>query len=210
MTKVQLQENCQATEQSLMKTLFNFFGLKFFAKKLNYMAHPTAHVEAGAQIGDGCKIWHNAHVRRGSQLGIGCVVGKSVFIDAEVKIGNHVKIQNFATLYHGLTVEDGVYIGPSVTFTNDKIPRAINKDGTPKSVTDWTCLNTILKKGVSIGANATVLPGITIGEWAMVGAGTVVTKDIPAYSVVVGNPGKVVGRVDEEGRVLKSQLEVAS
>ena len=113
-------------------------------------------------------------------------------------------------MYHGLTVEAGVYIGPSVTFTNDKVPRAVNVDGSPKAPTDWNCLNTLLKKGCSIGANATVLPGITIGEWAMVGAGSVVTKSVPAYSVVVGNPAKVVGRVDAEGNVVKSSLVVAS
>lgn len=181
-----------------------------FAEKLNYFAHETAHVEAGAVIGEGTKIWHNAHVRRASQIGKNCVIGKSVFIDAEVKIGDFCKIQNFATLYHGLTVEAGVYIGPSVTFTNDKVPRAVNIDGSPKAASDWTCLNTVLKKGASIGANATVLPGVTVGEWAMVGAGSVVTKDVPAFSVVVGNPAKVVGRVDAEGNVVKTTLVVAS
>jgi UDP-2-acetamido-3-amino-2,3-dideoxy-glucuronate N-acetyltransferase len=192
-----------------MKTLFIFFK-SFFQKKLNYMVHPSAHVEPGALIGEGTKVWHNAHIRKGSRVGKSCVIGKSVYIDATVKVGNFVKIQNFATLYQGLTVEDGVYIGPSVTFTNDKVPRSINPDGTPKSLEDWTCLNTVIKKGASVGANATVLPGLTIGEWAMIGAGSMVTKDVPAYSVVVGNPAKVVGRVDAEGNVVKTTLSVAS
>ena len=179
---------------------------KRLSKKKSYFHHPTASIEPGAVIGNDCKIWHYAQVRTGAKLGKNCVLGKSVFIDSGVVIGDNVKIQNFATLYLGLTVEDGVYIGPSVTFTNDKIPRAINPDGSPKSASDWTLLKTVIKRGASIGANATVLPGITIGEWAMVGAGTVVTKDVPAYAVVVGSPAKIVGRVDEKGLVIKSDL----
>ena len=179
---------------------------KRLSKKKSYFHHPTASIEPGAAIGNDCKIWHYAQVRTGAKLGKNCVLGKSVFIDSGVVIGDNVKIQNFATLYLGLTVEDGVYIGPSVTFTNDKIPRAINPDGSPKSASDWTLLKTVIKRGASIGANATVLPGITIGEWAMVGAGTVVTKDVPAYAVVVGSPAKIVGRVDEKGLVIKSDL----
>jgi UDP-2-acetamido-3-amino-2,3-dideoxy-glucuronate N-acetyltransferase len=176
-----------------------------FRKKLSYFVHSTAIVEDGALIGDNTKVWHFAHVRKGAKLGSNCTLGKGVFIDAGVVIGDNVKIQNFATLYLGLTVGDGVYIGPSVAFTNDKVPRAINPDGSPKSPTDWTCLNTRLEKGASIGANATILPGITIGEWAMVGAGSVVTKDVPDFAVVVGSPARVVGIVDKKGIVQKFQ-----
>ncbi len=196
-----------------MKTLLHSFMSLFSPAKLVYIAHPTANVETGAQIGQGTKIWHQAHIRNSCSIGEHCVIGKSVFVDIQVKIGNHCKIQNFATLYHGLTVEDGVYIGPSVTFTNDKVPRAINPDGTPKSVTDWTCLNTVLKRGSSIGANSTVLPGITIGEWAMIGAGSVVTKDVPPFAVVVGNPARIVGYANEQGvvsKTAKNLLDVAS
>jgi UDP-2-acetamido-3-amino-2,3-dideoxy-glucuronate N-acetyltransferase len=192
-----------------MKALFNFFKNIFGAKK-DYYVHPTAIVEDGAKIGKHTKVWHFGHVRKGAELGENCVLGKSVFIDAGVKIGDNVKIQNFATLYLGLTIEDGVYIGPSVTFTNDKIPRAINPDGTPKSPSDWTCLKTVIKKGASIGANATVLPGITIGEWAMIGAGSVVTRDVPNFSVVVGSPAKVVATVDERGVIQKKRFASAS
>lgn len=192
-----------------MKNLFKLVTY-FFSDKLNYFSHPTAIVEEGAVIGNDTKIWHFAQVRSGAKIGSNCVLGKSVFVDAGVTIGNNVKIQNFATLYQGLTVEDGVYIGPSVTFTNDKIPRAVNPDGTPKSTEEWTLLNTVLKKGVSIGANATILPGITIGEWAMIGAGTVVTKSVPAYSVVTGSPGKIVAQVDERGTIQKSNLSAVA
>lgn len=185
-----------------MKKILALLGL-VKSKKPNYFVHPTATMEDGTQIGNDSKIWHYAHVRKGSKIGAGCVIGKSVFIDAMVEIGDHVKIQNFATLYHGLKVENGVYIGPSVTFTNDKVPRAINADGSPKSASDWTLLETVIKKGASIGANATILPGITIGEWAMVGAGSVVTKDVSPRTVVLGNPAQVVGTVDEEGTVSK-------
>ncbi len=194
---------------NLFKLLRSLFG-RIFNKKLNYFSHPTAVVESGAVIGDNTKIWHFAHVRKGCKIGTNCVIGKSVFIDAGVIIGDNVKIQNLATLYLGLTVENGVYIGPSVTFTNDKVPRAINPDGSPKSASDWTLLKTVLKKGCSIGANATVLPGVTVGEWAMVGAGTVVTKDVPAFAVVLGNPAKLVGQVDEKGVVKKTVHSRAS
>lgn len=196
-----------------MKNLFNSIR-KFFKQaksdKKNYFQHETAIVEDGAQIGENTKVWHYAHIRNGAHLGNNCNLGKSVFVDSGVVIGNNVKIQNFATLYMGLKVEDGVYIGPSVTFTNDKIPRAINPDGTPKSATDWTLLKTLIKKGASIGANATVLPGITIGEWSMVGAGSVVTKDVPPFSLVVGSPARVVAQVDEKGIVHKNKISAVA
>lgn len=194
-----------------MKNLIQLFS-KWFAstQPKDYFSHATAVVEEGAQIAANTKIWHYAHVRKGCQIGSNCILGKSVFVDSGVIIGDNVKIQNFATLYLGLTVEDGVYIGPSVTFTNDKIPRAINKDGKPKTASEWTLLKTILKKGASIGANATILPGITVGEWALIGAGSVVTKDVPAFTVVAGNPARVVGRVNEAGEVQSSQLTAAS
>jgi UDP-2-acetamido-3-amino-2,3-dideoxy-glucuronate N-acetyltransferase len=207
----------------MFKYLSKFFAaldrMTTFNKPKNYFAHASSCIEDGAHIGAETKIWHFAQIRPGAQIGERCIIGKSVFIDAKVKIGNNVKIQNFATLYQGLSVEDGVYIGPSVTFTNDKMPRAINPDGTQKSLYDWTLLFTVIKKGASIGANATILPGITIGEFAMVGAGAVVTKNVPNGTVVVGNPARVVGRVDAEGSVVldkdraveleKSKLKVA-
>jgi UDP-2-acetamido-3-amino-2,3-dideoxy-glucuronate N-acetyltransferase len=186
--------------KTFTKTLQNLFK-----KTLEYFAHETAIVEEGALIGKNSKVWHFAHVRKNAVIGENCVLGKCVFIDAGVLIGNNVKIQNFATLYLGLTVEDGVYIGPGATFTNDKTPRSINPDGTPKSPSDWTCLSTTLKTGASIGANATILPGVTVGEWAMVGAGSVVTKDVPDYAIVVGSPARVVGTVDKKGTVQKFQ-----
>ncbi|MBC7457073.1 MAG: N-acetyltransferase [Bdellovibrionaceae bacterium] len=182
------------------------FIVRMATETKDFYAHPTAIVEPGAVIGKNTKVWHYAHVRKGAKLGQNCVLGKSVFIDAGVVVGDNVKIQNFATLYLGLTVEEGVYIGPSVTFTNDKVPRAINPDGSQKSASDWTCLNTVIKRGASIGANATILPGIIIGEWAMIGAGSVVTKDVPPYAVVVGSPAKIVAQVNEQGMIQKSKL----
>ena len=179
-----------------MKNIWSIFYRILGLSRKKYFAHKTAEIEKGALIGDGTKVWHGAHIRTNAQLGENCVVGKSVFIDTGVKIGNNVKIQNFATLYLGLTVEDGVYIGPCVAFTNDKMPRAINIDGSLKSAKDWNLLETKVGEGASIGANSTILPGISIGKWAMVGAGAVVTKNVPDFAVVVGNPARVVGRAD--------------
>ena len=149
--------------------------------------HPTAEVSENAQIGDNTKIWNHAQVRENAVVGQNCIVSKNVYIDAGVKIGNNVKIQNNVNVYNGVLVEDDVFLGPSMTFTNDKLPRATNAT--------WKITETSVKKGASIGANATIICGITIGEYAMVGAGAVVTKDVPPYTLVVGNPAKPIGKV---------------
>ena len=149
--------------------------------------HPTAIVETEA-IGEGTKIWHFVHIRAGSRLGKNCIIGKSVYIDADVEIGDGVKIQNFASVYRGVRIEDDVFIGPSVTFTNDRYPRAFQ----------WSeemIVPTLVKRGASIGANATVMCGVTIHEYAIVGAGSVVTKDVPAFGLVYGNPATLQGFV---------------
>jgi len=157
-------------------------------EKNNIFVHPTAIVDSTARIGKNSKIWHFAQIRENAQLGENCIIGKNVYIGKNVKIGSNVKIQNNASIYHGVTIEDDVFIGPNVVITNDKHPRSFiwNESRVGK---------TLIKKGASIGANATIVCGITIGKYAMVGAGAVVTKDVPPHALVVGNPAKQIGYV---------------
>ena len=143
--------------------------------------HSSAFIEEGSSIGHGSKIWHHVQIRSGAKIGNKCVIGKGVFIDANVVIGNNVKIQNYVSVYQGVTVEDNVFIGPHVVFTNDLRPRAEE---------NWEITKTTVEKGVSIGANSTVICGIKIGQYAMVGAGSVVTKSIQKHCLVFGNPAK--------------------
>ena len=149
--------------------------------------HPTAEVSPEAQIGDGTKIWNLAQVREKSVIGKYCIISKNVYIDTQVVLGNRVKVQNNVNVYHGVEVEDDVFLGPSMTFTNDFYPRAFNSD--------WEITYTKVKKGASIGANCTIVCGNTIGEYAMIGSGSVVTKDVPDYALMVGNPAKQIGWV---------------
>jgi acetyltransferase-like isoleucine patch superfamily enzyme len=162
---------------------------------MSILVHPTADVSPESMIGDGTQIWHQSQVRPGAKIGSNCIVGKGVYIDTDVEIGNNVKIQNYVSMYHGVTIEDGVFVGPHVCFTNDLHPRAINPDGSIKSAADWVLSETLVGRGASLGANSTIRCGITIGEWAMVGAGTVVTQDIPAHGLVFGNPARLKGFV---------------
>jgi acetyltransferase-like isoleucine patch superfamily enzyme len=164
-------------------------------KDVAVKVHFTADVSAGADIGAGTVIWHQAQVREGARIGANCVIGKGVYIDAGVVIGNNVKIQNYVSIYHGVTLEDGVFCGPYCTFTNDKYPRAINPDGSLKGANDWTLTPTLVRMGASIGANATIVCGVTIGRWAMVGAASVVTRDVPDYGLVWGSPARLHGFV---------------
>lgn len=136
----------------------------------------------------------------GCEIGDGCKIGAFVEIRKQVTIGRNVKIQAFAFVPEGVTVEDGVFIGPHVCFTNDKHPRAINPDGSLMGASDWRILPTLVKRGASLGANATILCGTVIGEYAMVGAGAVVTHDVPAYALVLGVPARVVGDVRDRER----------
>lgn len=170
--------------------------------------HPSAEVEADVQIGEDTKIWHLCHVRRGARLGRECILGRGVFVDAGVQIGNCVKIQNYVSVFHGVTLEDGVFVGPHVCFTNDLFPRAVNADMTIKSGTDWVVAETLVKAGSAIGANSTIVCGITIGQWSMIGAGSVVTKDVPDFGLVVGNPARLIGYVNKNGE-RKATLEEA-
>ncbi len=159
------------------------------------MIHPTADVAPEARIGPGTRIWHEAQVREGAVIGAQCNIGKGVYIDRDVVLGDRVKVQNGASIYRGVTIENGVYIGPHVSFANDKYPRAVKPDGSPKSDGDWELLTTLVREGASIGAGVVVLPGVTIGCWALVGAGAVVTRDVPDQAIVTGNPARVAGRV---------------
>jgi len=160
--------------------------------------HPTAEVSASALLGDGTQIWHWAQVREGARIGRDCRLGKDVYVDVDVVIGDECKIQNFAALYKGVTLGDRVFIGPHACFTNDPYPRAVS----PK----WQVVSTKVDDGASIGANATILCGITIGRDAMVAAGAVVTKDVPPHALVAGVPAQVVGWVCDCGRPLDGKM----
>ncbi|MCL2163763.1 MAG: N-acetyltransferase [Oscillospiraceae bacterium] len=154
---------------------------------MSIFIHATAEVSSDAKIGVGTKIWNQAQVREGAQIGENCIISKNVYIDSGVTVGRNVKIQNNVNVYHGVTIEDDVFLGPSMTFTNDLYPRACNPD--------WKVITTLVKRGASIGANATIVCGVTIGEYSMVGAGSVVTKSVPPFALVVGNPAKWIGAV---------------
>src|SRR5215470_10672508 len=146
--------------------------------------HPSATIDEGAQIGQGTKVWHLAHVRGGAKIGEDCIIGRGCYVDSGAIIGNRVKIQNYVSVYHGVTIEDGVFVGPMAVFTNDMYPRAISPDGELKGADDWEVSTTLVRYGAAIGANAVLVCGITVGRWAMVGAGAVVTRDVPDYGLV--------------------------
>lgn len=171
--------------------------------------HPSAEVESGATIGDGTKIWHLCHIRRDARIGSECVLGRGVFVDAGVRIGNRVKIQNYVSVFHGVTIEDGVFVGPHVCFTNDLLPRAINADGSLKAADDWVLSETVIRQGAAIGANSTIVCGITIGRWVMIGSGSVVVRDVPDYALVVGNPAHIIGYVTPSGKRVATAEEAA-
>jgi acetyltransferase-like isoleucine patch superfamily enzyme len=157
----------------------------------NVFIHPTAEVHASAEIGEGTKIWHLAQVRERVRIGHHCVVSKDVYIDCDVTIGNSVKIQNGVSVYKGVTLEDDVFVGPYSSFTNDIRPRAFSKD--------WEVIPTLLRRGCSIGANATILCGVTLGEYSMVAAGSVITEDTLPFGLYIGSPGRLKGFVSRGG-----------
>lgn len=160
----------------------------------NFFVHESSYVDEPSSIGEGTKIWHFSHVLPGCEIGSGCNIGQNVVIGPRVRIGNRVKIQNNVSVYEGVELEDEVFCGPSMVFTNVFTPRS----GTPRnSSADY--LRTLVKKGASIGANATIVCGNTIGEYAFIGAGSVVTKDIPPYAVAYGNPARIRGYACECG-----------
>ena len=158
----------------------------------DYFVHESSYVDEGAKIGKDTKIWHYCHIMSKVEIGNACVFGQNVFVANDVKLGNNVKVQNNVSIYTGVICEDDVFLGPSMVFTNVINPRsAVNRK--------TQFLPTLVKKGATIGANATIVCGNTIGEFAFIGAGTVVTKNIPAYALIVGNPGKQLGWMSEHG-----------
>ena len=165
-----------------------------------YFAHETAVIDSGCKIGNGTKIWHFSHIMSNCEIGQNCNIGQNVVVSPEVILGNNVKIQNNVSLYTGVICEDDVFLGPSMVFTNIINPRSavIRKD---------QYMKTIVKKGASIGANATIVCGHNIGEYAFIGAGAVVTKEVPAYALVVGNPARQMGWISEYGHRLDFNSE---
>lgn len=164
--------------------------------------HESSYIDDGVKIGEGTKIWHFCHVQSGAEVGKDCVLGQNVNISNHVKIGNHVKIQNNVSVYEGVELEDGVFCGPSCVFTNDLTPRA----EFPKGRENYK--KTLIREGASIGANATILCGITVGKYAMVAAGAVVTKDVGDYELVAGIPAMKIGKMDEMGNIVDRFGEV--
>ena len=168
--------------------------------KKSYFIHETAVVDNGARIGNGTKVWHFSHLMPNCIIGENCSLGQNVYIASHVSLGNNVKVQNNVSIYEGVVCEDDVFLGPSMVFTNVINPRSavIRKNEYKK---------TLIKKGVTIGANATILCGIEIGEYAFIGAGAVVTKNIIAYALVTGNPAKQMGWMSEAGNKLEFNAE---
>lgn len=160
------------------------------------MISKYAIIDQNAIIGKETAIEEFSVVAKNATIGDECKIHRNIYVDQEVIIGNRVKIQDNVMIPRGVIIEDGVFIGPGVAFTNDKYPRSINKDGTIKNCKDWKQKKTIVKFGASIGANATIICGICLNEWSMVAAGSVVTKDVPPYTLVAGNPAHIIKKVD--------------
>jgi acetyltransferase-like isoleucine patch superfamily enzyme len=169
--------------------------------------HPTAEVSPEACVGARTRIWRQAHVREGAVIGEACNIGKGVYIDVQVRIGSNVKIQNHVSVFAGVTLQDGVFVGPHVCFTNDLFPRAITRDGRLKDAADWHVTPTLVRYGASLGAGAVIRCGITIGEFALVGAGAVVTRDVRPHALVLGNPARQRGYVCHCARPLLNLRE---
>ncbi len=167
---------------------------------MNYYVHPSSIIDDNCQIGEGTKIWHFSHVMSGAVIGNNCNLGQNVVVSPKVVLGNNVRVQNNVSIYEGVICEDDVFLGPSMVLTNVINPRsAVSRKQEFKT--------TLIKKGASIGANATIVCGNTINEYAFIGAGAVVTKDVPAYALIVGNPGRQVGWMSEFGQKLQFDKE---
>lgn len=165
---------------------------------MSYFKHESSYVDKGAEVGEGTKIWHFCHVMSGAKIGKNCSLGQNVNVGGKAVIGDGVKIQNNVSVYDNVVIENDVFCGPSCVFTNVINPRAfVERKHEYKQ--------TVIKKGASIGANATVVCGVTVGEYALIGAGSVVTKDVPAYALVYGSPARVRGKVDKEGNILERE-----
>ena len=162
----------------------------------------TADVEEDVLIGHGTRVWHLAQVRETAVIGNNCIIGRGAYIGPSVKIGKNVKIQNHALIYDPAEIEDGAFIGPAAVLTNDIYPRSVDQKGALKDSQGWESLGVRVREGASVGARAVVLAGTTIGAWALVGAGSVVIRDVPDYALVVGNPAKQIGWVGRLGERL--------
>lgn len=164
-----------------------------------------AAVDDSAQLGEGTRVWGLAQVREKARLGRGCTVGRGAYVDRGVQVGDHVKIQNFALLYHPAVLEDGVFVGPSAVFTNDRTPRAVTPAGQVATSGDWSAVGVVAREGASIGARAVCVGPVTLGRWSMVGAGAVVTEDVADFALVVGVPARRVGWVGKAGHRLQEE-----
>jgi UDP-2-acetamido-3-amino-2,3-dideoxy-glucuronate N-acetyltransferase len=171
---------------------------------MDYFVHESSYVDEPVSIGSGTKIWHFCHIQQGAKIGKNCSLGQNVNVSNNVVIGDYCKIQNNVSLYEGVTLEDHVFCGPSCVFTNDLTPRAKYPKGSGNYI------KTLVKEGATIGANATIVCGVTIGSWALIGSGAVVTKDVPSHALVVGVPAKQIGWVCECGAVLGDELDCKS
>ena len=163
----------------------------------DYFVHESSFVDEGVQIGKGTRIWHFSHIQSGARIGAECTLGQNVNVGNNVKVGHYCKIQNNVSIYEGVELQDYVFCGPSMIFTNIRLPRSEFPQQGNKYYE-----KTLVKKSASIGANATIVCGITIGEYALIGSGSVVTKDVPAFALVIGNPGKITGWVSKIGERL--------
>jgi acetyltransferase-like isoleucine patch superfamily enzyme len=168
--------------------------------KANALIHPSATIEEDVVIGRGTRVWHNAHIRRGARIGEDCTISKDVYVDAGVSIGSRVKIQNGVSVYQGVTLEDDAFVGPHAAFTNDEAPRAFSEE--------WKVVPTLVRRGASIGANATIVCGVTLGPFSMVGAGSTVTNDVVPHGLVIGSPARLVAYLCRRGHRMTSNTSL--
>jgi bifunctional N-acetylglucosamine-1-phosphate-uridyltransferase/glucosamine-1-phosphate-acetyltransferase GlmU-like protein len=167
------------------------------------MTDPSADVASDAQLGDGTRVWHLAQVREGARLGANCIVGRGAYIGSGVETGDNCKVQNYALVYEPARLGDGVFVGPAVVFTNDHNPRAINPDGTLKSGSDWEPVGVEVDEGASIGARSVCVAPVRVGAWALIAAGSVVVRDVPAFALMAGVPARRIGWVGHVGERLE-------